>query len=263
MIWTTLVAAALSMGSGSDELTLASPRFTRGVLGPTRGDTKVVPGDNLFLSFDIVGVTIDDSGKVRYRTGIEVTGPSGKSVFRQDPKEQTATCSLGGNRIAAFASVDIGRDQPPGDYTLKVTVIDGDSGKKAELSRSFEVGERTFALVRVSTSADAEGLLPAPTPGAGQALYVHFGAVGFERGADKQPNVRISLRIIDEDGRPTLGNFPSGTVNKNVPGDAVILPMSLPLLLNRPGKFSVQLIATDTISGKEDRLSFPLVVAGK
>jgi hypothetical protein len=263
--WSTLILAAALGAASADagDLALTNARFTRGILGPPRHDAKLLPGDNLYLSFDIEGITIADDGKVLYSTGIEVLDPSGKSIFKQDPRKAQAIASLGGNRVPGFATVDVGLSQPPGEYTMEVTVIDEASGKKASLKKTFEVREKAFGLVRLAATSDPEGLLPVPTPGAGQGIWLHFGVVGFERDATSgQPNVKVSLRIL-EDGKPTLARPFAGAIEKNVPKTSVLLPVQFPVLLNRPGTFTTELTAEDTISGKTDKFSCTFTVTGK
>jgi hypothetical protein len=266
VIWSTLVLAA-AVGSApaqKEDLSLTNVRFTRGIHGPVRADAKVLPGDTLYLSFDIEGITVADDGKVLYSTGIEVLDSGNKSIFRQDPKDLEATASLGGNRVPAFAMVDIGLAQPAGEYTMRVTVVDRASGHKDILKQKFEVTPKGFGLVRLIATCDPEGLLPVSTPGVGQGVWLHFGVVGFERDGDsKQPKVEITFRILGEDGKPTLAKPPSGVIDKNVLEKATILPAQLTMLLNRPGKFTAELIAKDKVSGKTDTLSVPFTVFGK
>jgi hypothetical protein len=262
VIWTALAVAVAGLAPGqAGQLTVDNVRYTRGVLGPVRSSAKVLPGDSLYLCFDIDGISVDDAGKVHYSMALEVTTAEGKVVFKQDPRNLEAAASLGGSRITAFANVNIGFEQPAGEYTLKVTVADVTGGGKANLSKTFEVQPKDFGLVQLTTTADAEGLLPVPAPGAGQGLWLHFGAVGFARDpGTKQPNVMVSMRVLDESGKPTQARPVTGGIDKNVAADAIILPVGLSLLLNRPGKFTVELTATDKVSNKQDTLTFPLTV---
>jgi hypothetical protein len=264
-MWTTVVmAAALGLAPAEGgELTLSNVRFTRGILGPVRPTPQVLPGDNLFLCFDIEGVAVSDEGKVRYGIGLEVTDPQGKTAFKRDPGKQEITATLGGKSVPAFVNLNVGLQQPPGQYTLTATVHDLAGGGKQTLTRTVEVLPKDFGLVQLSTSADAEGLLPVPSPGVGQGLWLHAGVVGFERDAGKQPNVTVALRILDESGKPTLSRPLTGTVNKGVPEDHIVLPLQYPVLLNRAGTFTVELTATDQVSGKKSVVSFPLTVAGQ
>jgi hypothetical protein len=69
------------------------------------------------------------------------------------------------------------------------------------------------------------------------------------------------MNILDENGKPTTARPVTVKVDKDVPESAVALPVRLLLSLNRPGKFTVELTATDRVSNKTATLSFPLAVA--
>jgi hypothetical protein len=260
-MWTTAVLAVLSLTPAqADGLRLTNIRATYGVLGVTRTSTKVLPGDRVVLSFDIEGVQPDDSGKVQYSIGMEVADANGKVRFKQDPKDREAQNSLGGNSLPAFASLQVGMDLPAGDYTVKVTVTDRVARVSQSFARTFTVLDKGFGLVRLATSADADAQVPAPFVGPGQSLWVNFSAVGFGRDANGQPDIEVALRVLDADGRPTMAKPFTGRVNADVPKKAELVPMQFMLDLNRPGKFSVELRATDKLTGKEATLTFPLTV---
>jgi hypothetical protein len=260
-MWTTLAVAA-TLGAAPGELTLDNVRLTHGVLGPVRSAAQVLPGDSLYVCFDIQGIRVDDSGKVQYSTGIEVSDDArGKTILKQDPRNLEATASLGGDRVPGFATINIGSAQPPGQYTLKVTVADRAGGGKGMLTKQFEVLPRDFGIVQVTTSADSDGFLPVPAPGAGQGLWLHFGAANFTRDkSTKQPKINVSVRVLTPDGTPTLANSLANSIDKDVPANTFVLPVRLSLLLNRPGKFTVEVKATDLVAGKEATLRFPLTV---
>src|SRR5438874_13398726 len=112
-MWTTLaLAAALGAAPAqAGELTLTRVRSTHGVMGPARAEDKLLPGDTLVVCFDIGGMAADERGKVAYSMGLEVTDASDKSLFTQDPASMEATASLGGDRVPAFARIDVGLSQ--------------------------------------------------------------------------------------------------------------------------------------------------------
>lgn len=261
-MWTTIALLATLGGTPAQaDLTLANVRSTHGLLGPERTSETLAPGDILFVCFDIEGIRVDDQGKVRYSMAIEVSDSAGKAQFKQNPKDTEATTSLGGSRVPAYATLNIGLDTQPGDYEFKVTVKDRDSGKQQSLTRNFKVLPRGFALVRASASVDTDAQYPAAVFACGQGVWLHCSAVGFARGGEgKQPNVAFSLRIRDDAGKPVLARPIANTVNKGIPAKEAALPMAFPLSLNRPGKFTIEIEATDQISGKKAKLSFPLTV---
>src|SRR5262249_47867911 len=149
------------------ELRLSNVRPTHCVLGPTRAADKVLPGDSYILSFDIEGIAIDDAGKARYSVGVDVSDADGKPLFKQDPKEQDAQTSLGGDRLPAYAQLNVGLEAKPGKYNLKVTVTDLATKKSATLTRAAEVLPKDFGMVRLTTSSDPDGRYPSSVSGTG------------------------------------------------------------------------------------------------
>jgi hypothetical protein len=256
-----ILLAALSAPARADELTISHIHPTHGILGPTRTDKKFAPGDTLDICFVLEGLATDAAGKSRYSTAIEIVGADGKVIHRQPGKPQEITHALGGNQVPAFAHLDIGLNQPPGEFTVKLVVTDLTSGKSKTLEHKGEIQPKGFGLVRVVTSADAAATVPSGLLGPGQSLFVHAFVVGFERDTGtKQPKLALELRVLDEAGKPTLSAPMTGTIDKDVMPAAVSVPIQFLVSLNRPGKFTVELKATDKVSGKTDTRSFPITV---
>lgn len=262
-MWSTLaLVAVLAGGIGQADLTLANVRPTFGVLGPARAEGKVVPGDTYHLAFDIVGVKVDEDGKVRYSMGLQVSNAQGKTIFSSEPTNLEVYNTLGGNSVPATAQIHIPPDQPAGELTIKVNVTDRSSNAKAELTRKVEVGAKEFALVRLSTAADpGNHTSVAPIGAPGQSLFVHFVAVGFSRDASKkQPSIAVEMRVLDASGKPTLAKPFTGEVSKTDDERDIGIPMQFMLHLNRPGKYTVELTATDRLTRKTAKLSMPVTV---
>jgi len=260
-MWMSIaLAAVLAWTPGqADKLALTHVRSTYGVLGATRPDNKLLPGDTFVLSYDIEGVKPDATGKVLYSMALEITDSEGKAIFKQAPKDLEAFNALGGNSLPGFASARVGLDQPAGKYTVKVTVTDRTTKASTSVSGTYEVLQKGFGIVNLRTNADEKGTVAAPFVGEGQSLWVNFAAVGFGRDTD-QPNLSVVMRVLDENGKPTVEKPFTGEVNKDVPKNAQAVPMQFMLDLNRAGKFTVELKATDKTSGKTATLSFPLTV---
>jgi hypothetical protein len=262
-MWTTFAfVAALSLAPGqAGKLTLTNARPTYGLLGAPRADTKLLPGDSFTLSFDIEGIKSDAEGKVKYSIAMEVTDAAGKVQFKQDPRDLEVTNSLGGSTMPAAATLQIGLDQKPGKYNVKVTVTDLATKASESLTGSYEVLQPAFGLVRPTITHDSEGQHPAPIVSVGQSVWINFAAVGFDRDKDKkQPHLKVELTVVDENGKPTLAKPLVGEVKDEIPDKVRALPMQFVLSLNRAGKFTVQVKATDSVSGKTATLSGPLTV---
>jgi hypothetical protein len=267
-MWTSLVAAVAALGLPAAEagsLTLTNVRATHGILGPTRANDKVVPGDSYVLCFDVDGITIGADGKVAYSIGTEVRNAAGRVVYQQEPKSVEAPTALGGNRVPAHARIDVGLETPPGVFNLKVTVTDRAANTSKTVTRDVEVLPKEFGLVRLAITNDPEGQLPAAALGVGQAAWLQLGAVGFTHASGgSSPAVTFTLRFLDESGKPTQAKPMEAAAHKDLPARAAMVPVQFLLALNRPGRFTAEITATDAATKKTATLSLPLtIVEGK
>ena len=262
MLTTAVLIGTLSLAPGqADKLTLSNVRLTHGMLGVPRADNKVLPGDTFVIAFNIEGVRTDDAGKARYSIGLDVSDSQGKVHFRQKPRDLEATTSLGGGRLPAFAILDVGLDQKPGDYTAKVTVTDRTANASRTLTRPFTILPKGFGLVRLTTTSDPDGRYPCPVLGEGQTLWVTFGVVGFARDTSKgQPKLTAQLRVLDDSGRPTVAKGLAGKVEEGIAAKDLGVPMQFLLALNRPGNFTAEISVADHVANKTAKLSIPLKV---
>jgi len=259
MLTTLAFVAALGLApSQAGKLDLTNVRPTYGVLGAPRPDTKFLPGDEFFLCYDIDNLKMADDGLVSYGMAIEATDAKGKVWYKDGQEKLTAINYFGGNKLPAFAYLEIGHDQPPGQYTLKVTVTDNAAKASKELTYKFEVLPPAFGMVRLKTTYD--GRLPSPMMGVpGQGMSVQWVCVGFDRDAKKQPNITVETRILDEAGKPTLAKPFPGEVTEAMEKQRAV-DMSFGMFLSRTGKFTVDIKATDNVSKKTAQARFPLTV---
>lgn len=265
MMTTLAFVAALAVAPGqSRELQLTNIRSTYGVLGPTRSGNTIIPGDVFSVAFDIENLTSDKEGKIQYSMGMRLINPEGKNEYKRDPADQPNVIYnvLGGNKIPGFAHALTGPDTAKGEYTLEVTVVDRGAPKRkpATFRQKFVVADKTFGIVQLTTSYDDKGAFPAPAGGvAGQSIWINFWTVGFGLGQNKQPNVKFQMTVVDEKGQKTIDAPIEGAVNQ-VPPDTNRIPMQFLLPLNRVGKFTMTLRATDAVTNKTSELSLPITV---
>ncbi len=273
-MWATLAVSAVLAAAPADAaaLQIKNDHFTYGIFGPERKDAEVIPGDVLILAFDIDGLTVKDEGTVDYTTAMELLDAKGKSEFKEDPIERTAVNALGGSHQPSWSRVNIGGDVPPGDYTVRVTVADKlvKDGKPAVVERKFTVVAPRFGIIapmlyyQLQASAPP---LPAPAMAvSGQQLLFVCGVVGFDSKPGKTPqdrlqtDVTLDLVLLDDAGKPTLPKPFTGSL-KAAPADSKDLwGVSFPLTLNRSGKFTIVVTATDKQGNKTAKLQMPLTV---
>jgi len=239
-------------------LELKNPRAVYGLFGPERPDNKFLPGDVLHLTFDIADIQMDPkTNMAKYHIAIDGYDSKGGLTFNRNRTNEDAL-SLGGNQLPGLAEVLIGTDQPPGKYTLKVTVKDMLSKSSKDFTYAFEVLPETFGFVR----------LFAPVAGlTGYTYKANFAVTSMARDEKKKPNVEIRMRVLDEAGKPVKANPFTMVIPKDLPDELLskvetlpFLELEFPLFLNRPGHFTIEMEGIDNISKKTATLRFPLTV---
>jgi hypothetical protein len=264
-MWAALaLTTVLTAPAQAEELKLKNVRSTYGILGPTRKENKLLPGDLLVVAFDIDNLAVKDDGRVLYAMGMELTKKGKtKPEFKREPQDLEAYNTLGGTSLPAFAMSAIGTDTPPGEYTLKVIVKDRGSKptRTTTLEEKFQVLPPSLGFVQVKlTTGSGE---PAPNVAVpGQSLLLHCALVGFE--SDKKsraPHVTFEMVVQDAEGKPTVAKPFKGDIKtepRAVPGMMTFAPIILQL--NRSGKFKVVIKARCNISNKTCEQTFDLNV---
>ena len=207
MIFAFLTVLALQPAAQEAKLELGSPRMTYGYLGAARPKSGVLPGDVAHFTFEIKNLKLNNMGKASYSIAIEIRDANGKLLFEQRPYNSVTRNFFGGTSLPCSASVEIPRDAKAGAVDWKVTVQDRTTKQTAELTGKGLILPADFGIVRVGLFADAETRVPMSAVGVvGDSAYLQLSAVGFERDkTKKQPNVSISLRILDENGKADDG----------------------------------------------------------
>lgn len=260
-----LTACAVTAADAGD-LAIANAHTTYGYLGakhpPAEGR---VPGDIVYFTFDILNMKLDEAGRASYSLLVEVTDDKGHLIYKQGPRNAVAQNYLGGNALQCSAHLEVPADAPPGVHHFKVSVTDRRTKKTVSLEKAGKVLPPRFALIRVATFADREAKVPAAPVGVvGETIYLSFAPTGFRRDeAGKQPNLHVSLRVLDAKGKPTFPNPLTGEVNKDVPEALKMVPMQFGITLNRAGSFTLELEARDQIANKSATVRVPLQVVAR
>lgn len=261
-MWTAAAALLLSLAPHQDgKLSISNLRATYGVPGIVREGNKVNPGDVLYLCFDVTGVKLDAEGRATYSLTTEIKDGAGEIQFKHTGKPVTVQGLLGGDRISAFSTVDVGTKQKAGEYSVQITIKD--EGASASTKATFNLTEPDFALVHVMTALDSDRKGVAASSTVGQTVYISGQIVGFKKDNEGSPNIQVELSILDETGTATTKTPITGNIDSKskIPSGAEALPVQVPVGLNRPGKFTAAIKITDQISGKTNSLKLPLVVS--
>ena len=258
-----LFALALAISPAqapAGKITLSNVRNTHGELGGTRPDNKFLPGDVVFVAFDIEGLAVGPKGDVKYSMSMEVTDKNNKPIFKPDPATRNDYMPLGGNKLPGRAFVTCGMDLDPGECTLTLIVTDEGSKQSVKLTRTFEVLKKEFGIAAVFASQDEAGSLPAATTGVvGSMIYIRYGIVNFARDPNtKQPNVVVEITSMDESKQPTVKEPIVREYKTGVPEDRLGFPDGIALPFTRLGKFIVRIKATDKVANKSYTFDLPV-----
>lgn len=241
-------------------LEIKNVRPSFGPMGARRTETKFLPGDVLWINYDIDGLTFDkNTGKASYETKLEFLKGNGEVLFeRKTPNEVTA--QLGGTRMPGDLHVIMGQNLDPGKYTVKLTVTDRLAKESKAVIYPIEVLPAAFGFVGVM--APAVGL-----PGQHYLAEVSLVGWGVDK-TSKKPNVEITFRVLDQNEKPVAreskiilpDDIPAGVDIDKVQH----VPLPYPLYLNRTGQFYIDIVAIDknakNAKNAQIQMRYPLTV---
>jgi hypothetical protein len=258
----TLVAV-LGLVWPATALELKNGRAAYSFLSVPRADNKFLPGDLLIYCYDIDDLTVDEkTGVAVVEQSFEVLDKSQKIVFKQDPVD-TEVPLFGARHMPSYVRLVMTADQPPGRYTLRLRVTDKKARDKSRASQmltyDFDLLKPGFGIVQPFTPAVAFQH---------QDFVVSFAVTGMKRDDKKLPDVELSLRLLDRaTGQPLVAE-PVVSKLRDLHHEQAfdltrmpVVPLSLPLVLSRPGEFLIEVKAVDRLAGKQEAvLRLPLIV---
>ena len=85
--------------------------------------------------------------------------------------------------------------------------------------------------------------------------------LGFTRDKAKKPDLTVEMRLLDESRKPTLPKPEVLGIKETQAETDPAVPLTLPIPFNREGTFTVELKATDKLTGKEATAHLPIRVS--
>lgn len=249
-----VVVVCLCQGRAA-ALELKNVRSTYGPVGAVRTDAKILPGDFIFMMYDIEGLKVDaKTRKASFVTVVKLLDKSNKVLFqRETPMELLVT--LGGNRVPGDLNVIIPAQQKPGSYKVKLEVEDRNAKQTKTYEYPFEVVEPTFGTIAVTAAA-----IGVP----GQQYVAQFALVNLKLDDKKKPKAEIKLRVLDDKGddlsMPLVQLLPRDLPSEVDLSVQNFVPLPFPIYLNRPGRFILAIDAEDKLGKRKTSLRIPLTV---
>jgi hypothetical protein len=250
------ITAALALlcfvpGLASAQLKITKERASYGPMGATRKDKTFMIGDAVWVNYDIEGLTPDKkTGKVSYETKLEFFDSNKKLIFDKTAPNE-ALPDLGGGVIPSDFHVIFGQNLGPGKYTVRVTVTDRLAKANTSLDYPVQVVKSEFGFYGVS----------APSVGLpGQNYVLAFGLAEFKMDSKGKADGEMTINILDGAGKPVSKAIKMPIPDPSDPKMAFV-PFTYPLLLNRPGQFTVEISVVDKLANnKQIQLRYPLTV---
>jgi GWxTD domain-containing protein len=120
----------------------ADPFTFGGLKVVPKGDAVFAPGGDLWYFVELRNPGVTDQGVPNVRVQIDINGKTAKGLKElKFPMKDTNLAKLKGEKSRYGLGLDIPLDGfVPGDYTMKVHVVDGVLGKNYEFEKPFRVG---------------------------------------------------------------------------------------------------------------------------
>jgi hypothetical protein len=261
-IWLAAAGLLLAVGAAQARLEFQDIKAVQGLYGPERKNLEIYPGDEIFLRFLVVGIRVDNAGKVDGSVSVRVSDGAGRELLNQK-SELRGVLALGGQSLQSNAFVNFGETVTPGEYTLAITVTDNLSKETASFTRKVTCRPAEFAIVAPRFFYDGESKVQAPPGGlVGQTLHLTLKAIGYEHGEGKV-NTAMKLEVLDSQGKPVL---PEPIVAEYRTEDPERAKASLSvafrgsIVLNRAGDFILRVTVTDRLGKRNSGFEVPMKV---
>lgn len=97
-------------------------------------------GDTVWGRFEIVGFAATPEGAVDLSYGLSVANSAGKVMYTQDvAAEEKKRFDYPPSYVPGIVSLQLQRNTPPGDYTIRLTVTDGNATKAVSSDHIFRI----------------------------------------------------------------------------------------------------------------------------
>jgi hypothetical protein len=264
MTRTLLAVALLALSAAPAPAALKIDKIEAcyGRLGPVRKSLDFYPYDEVWFRFTVTGAKADDEGGIDMELSWKVLDEKDKEVFT---KKLPAKGPLAFGSDSFPASVSFGLPEPvvAGDYTLKVSVKDKQSGDEASFEKKLRLKATEFAIVSPQFFHDAACTASAPAGGVvGEQLHFRLWTIGFDRSQGKLDN-EMKVLVLDKDGKEVspkplrlLAEKDDPKVVKELPA----LDFGGFVTLTKAGEFTMRITVTDRNSKKTATFEAPLKV---
>jgi hypothetical protein len=238
----------------------ATITFTHGKGGPERAPALYLVGEEVRTTMVIKNLKAV-AGKVAASLHFEVLNENNRVVFEHQKKAEVEMPGSDEPFPVRFY-FGLGVDSPPGNYQVRLRVLDLHSHESARVSRSLEYrASQGLAIVATSLSLDPTDLGRAQANFTmGDTAYVRCSLVG-STGVNGLHGLSEQLTLRDGDGK-VVRQAPVREIHWTPPEGALadVIPYEWLFYCNRPGQFTIEIVVTDGVTGQQASKQIPLHV---
>ena len=259
----TVLALAASMAQA--QFRVLDIQTCLGWQGPSR-DPVYDFGDQVFIRGKIIGASRDVRENIHVEFQRDVYDPEGKIVEHGEGTVEYP--QLYGNEAPLNISFSIYPTWKSGDYTMKATLKDKETGMKSTVTQKFTVLPQRLAILPPQFFSDKEGNNIAPNGGfAGSAVHYKWQVVGLNN-SKGAIDCEVVIQLRDRTGQKILkeiGIVRNTETDPEKIKEIEVMTSGGNLPLASPGDFVLHLVAKDHMAGKTVFCDVPLHVeaAGK
>ncbi|HEX5272550.1 MAG TPA: hypothetical protein VFW33_18760, partial [Gemmataceae bacterium] len=254
-----LVVVLLAASPAPAALEISKVEACYGRLGPVRKSLDIYAYDEIGFRFTVTGARSDDEGRADVEVAYTVLDDRGKEVTSKRVASLKGPLTFGTDSFPGYVSLWL--TEPPGEYTLKVTVKDNVAAAETGFERKLHLKETEFAIVSPQFFHDATHAVAAPAGGVvGQQLHFRLLVIGFDRSAGKLDE-ELVVRVFDKDKKeltPKPLRMTAEKTDEKVVKELPAIDFSGWVMLTKAGEFTLRITVTDINTKKTATWEAPL-----
>lgn len=237
-----LIVVLFTTSLWAGDLKITNLRLMESEHGLPKREATYVPGENLVLNFDMVGLK-RDGVTMTFKLTFELVDPTGEVASRWQSEETRVTDLFGGSAQPGSVWYEFPGEAMRGTYTAKLSVEDVATREVAEASVPVTLAEPELSIVNLGLTADPNGQQPCGRVRVErEVVWVDFSVAGL-RQVDKKARFQQDLVLLDEDGS-VVGWHPNA-VDAEVTMRGPVTAVQNRLALTRTGKYHVKVVVRD------------------
>ncbi len=254
----SLMVLALAASFAQGQFRVGDIQPCQGPLGPAREPTYDLY-DDVFVRGRFIGAKTNAEGNLSLDMQGDIFGPDGKKL------EHTSGTVNYPQAFHNEGPVNFHFAIKPtwgaGEYIIKTTLKDNESGAESSFTQKFTVLPPRFAILPPQFFSDKEGKEVAPNGGfIGQVILYKWWVVGLDT-SKGSVDCEVVTEVRDRTGKDVLRQLTKLRNKESDPEklrNLTYMTINGNLPLGSPGDFILHMVATDHLANKTVTCDFPL-----